>query len=172
MNTSTKKILSFSLLFFLATSAFAGFVFFEIFEKGDKLEQQKNILAENKSKETDYFKAQRLLRESEENRKNLSAKFFYGENDIVVFLDSLDRLALDFGLDLETESLERVEDDKKNKITKITFNFSGAEEKVIAFSELLENIPYHSYLDNLNIKRTELGLWKGRTVLVVTMQEL
>ncbi len=172
MTTNTKKTVLFSLLTFIAVSSFSSFIFYEIFKQSKNLEEQKNILAENKNKEIEFFGIQRLLRETEVERSVLAESFFYDQNDTVIFLDSLDKLAADFNLILEINSLEKTEDEDKKQVTKISFSFEGQKDKVLAFSELLENIPYHSFLENLNLKQSDNDIWKGKVSLVVTMRSL
>lgn len=172
MTTSTKKILFISLFLFLVISIIAGFGFYEIIKQGKNLEEQKVTLIENKNKEAEFFSIQRLLRETEGERDFLAENFFRDQNDIVIFLDNLDKLALDFNLTLDTESLEKTESEDGQLLTKISFSFSGNKNRVMGFSELLENIPYLSFIESLNLKQTDGGVWKGKTILVVTMNSL
>jgi len=169
MTAGTKKIIIISIILFLAVLLFAGFIFYEIFKQGRDLEEQKITLAENKNKEAEFFGIQRLLRETESERAVLAENFFRDQNDMVVFLDGLDKIARDFNLVLETDSLEKSETEEKIPITKISFSFAGNQEKIVAFSELLENIPHHSFLESLNLKQADGVVWKGKAVLVVTM---
>jgi hypothetical protein len=157
-------------MFFVSMST-GAFLAYEISRQGLLLEEQVTILAENNSKEETYLNIKRTVQETEKERAEIASKFFKDENDSIYFLNTIETIAPNLGLSFKTESLDDVTDkDKKSQSIKMTFVYSGKESSVLAFTKMMENIPYHSYIDTLSLKELEAGLWEGKITILVSVK--
>lgn len=173
MGKKTKNILILSIIIFIFSIGTCLFLFLEINNKGVALENQMAILAENNNKESIYLNLRRTINETEEERKSISDKFFTDENEVISFLGEIESLAPEMGLDLKTQDLDRVSDkEKKSEYLKIVFTYKGNKTNVTNFVKLMENIPYHSYINDLSLKKISDGSWEGRLTIFITIQSV
>jgi hypothetical protein len=173
MSSRTKKYLA--IAFVVAALVIAGVVIFLrlIQAEAVKLEEQAAVLNENNAKEATYTNLKRLTTETEEVRGELSSAFFKNEGETIVFLGQIEEQARLYGLALKTESLDKVEDkEKKEEYIKISFAFDGQKQRVLNFAKLLENIPYHSRLENLSIKNLAGSNWQGKATVIISINSL
>jgi hypothetical protein len=156
----------------ITTSAFA-FFFYKISQQGLQLQEQIAFLQESRTKESSYFRLNKLAQETEVKRNLLTEPFFNEEGDSIIFLGEIESLATALGLDLETESLEKVvnKDTNEEKI-KITFSYAGKKDTVLNFSKLMEVIPYHSSVESLDLKSVGDNNWNGELTILITINSL
>jgi len=172
MNTKTKNILIISVVTVLFFVSSLTFLVFEINKRGLLLEEQNALLVENNRKESTYFSIRRTIHETEEEREQLSNKFFKDDNDSITFLNEIESLASGFGLVLKTDALEIVTEEGKSSAVKMVFVYNGTKNKVINFTKIMENLPYHSYVESFSFKEISVGNWEGKITLLVTMETI
>lgn len=171
MSEKTIKNLIYSTIVLFFSVGVCLYLFYEIDEKGLLLEEQVAILAENNSKEETYLNIKRTVQETEKERANIVGKFFKDENDAINFLNDIETLAPSLGLAFQTKDLDSVIDkDKKTQAIKMSFVYSGNKDVVMDFTELMEKIPYHSYIDSLNLKELSDGLWEGKITILISVK--
>ncbi len=173
MNNNTKKIFVTSLITSLLALSVCLFMAYEINGQGMLLEEQISILSDNNKKEILYTNTNRTIKETEQEREAVSEKFLKDENDLIYFLTEIEGLAPKLGLTVETDNIENVlNEEKKLEAIKVSFIYSGQKNKVMDFTKLIENIPYHSYVDTLSLTELASGNWEGKITVFITMQAL
>lgn len=171
MSKKTIHAFIFSVLIFLGSLSACLYLFYEIDRQGVRLEEQVTILAQNNSKEEIYRNIKRTVQETETERGEIANKFFKDENDAISFLNEVESIAPSFGLDFKTKDLGTVssKDDKLQSI-KMTFVYKGNEDKVMNFTKLMENIPYHSYVGSLSLKELSEDEWEGELTILISIK--
>lgn len=170
MNSRTKQILIGSIsLLILAISACVFFIY-EIEAKGSLLQSYISESDKRLAEEASFIRISRLVQETEENRKVIASSFFADEGDSISFLGEIESFADSIGLDLKTENLNKVSSaDKKTEYITMTFVYSGEEKTVRDFNRLLEQIPYHSSIESLSLRRNTDGSYEGELTLHITL---
>lgn len=170
MGSKTKKILFGAILFTVFSVSLCAFLVYQIKNKGMLLEEQVRILAENNSKEKVYLDVKRTIQETEMERSYINSRFFKDENDSINFLNEIENLAPQLGLEFKTKSLETILDEnKKPQSLKMSFTYIGKESTVRDFTKMLENLQYHSYLENLSLKKSNDSNWEGNATLYISI---
>lgn len=170
MNNKTKQIFILSLIISITTLGILGFMFSRILAQGKLLEEQITILNENNSKQATSVRVKRLVQETEEDRQKLNASFFKDEGDSITFLSEIEELAREAGLDLRTDALDKITDQQTSQeFIKVVFSYTGKKDLVYKFSELLENIQYHSTVDSLTLRSLVEGGWEGKATVLITI---
>ena len=169
MNSSTKKILIFSLFTVVISIAGCLFLIYQITAQGEKLKSFVTVLNEQSAQEESFIRISRLVQETEEERTSVAAAFFKDESDSIGFLGEIEKLAATVGLKLTTEELNKVTKDDKTEYITMTFIYSGLEKTVLEFTQLLENIPYHSSLYKLTLHKVDTGTWEGQATIHITI---
>ncbi|MBP9836762.1 MAG: hypothetical protein KBC78_02920 [Candidatus Pacebacteria bacterium] len=170
MGAKTKNIFITSILITVLSVGTCSFLIYQIGAKGVLLEEKVKILAENNSKEESYLSIRRTIQETESERGEINSKFFKGEDDSIVFLTQIESLAPKLGLVFATKSLDPVVDENnKLQSIKMSFTYSGKKDSVLDFTKMLENIQYHSYLENLTLKKDTEDNWSGAVTLLISI---
>lgn len=171
MSKNTKNTFVISLISAILSLGFCLYFIFEIKSQGSRLAEQVAIIAEYNSKELSYLNIKKIMTETENEREQISSKFFKNDNDSISFLSDIEILAPKMGLVLKTESLDAVTDaTKKLNFVKITFLYSGQKNAVMDFSKMMENIPYNSSVESLSLKEISDGSWEGKTTILILIQ--
>lgn len=169
MNKKTKQILATSIMTLAVSLCIFSFLLLFIQKQGDRLEEKVKLLEENNQKEASYLSVNRIANETVAERVRLEAKFVDGEAEMITFLSKMEQLAPTFGLTLKTKNIDTVVGaDKKQEAIKVVFAYTGEKTGVIKFTELIENLPYHSYVDSLSLKEINGDLWEGEAGMIVT----
>lgn len=170
MSKKTKQIFIVALVTSILTLGSLGFFFSRILAQGQLLEEQISILTDNNNKQSTSVRIKRLVQETEVERSKLTASFFKDEGDSITFLSDIETLAKKTGLELRTEALDKITDPETSReYIKTVFSYEGRKDLVYEFSELLENIPYHSYVDSLSLRQLTNGVWEGRVTVLITI---
>ncbi len=171
MNPHTKKILLLAIILCSLALSFCLFLTFQINNVGTKLSTYISALSEKNAREEAFIKVNRLTQETTESRASLSSAFFSDEGNSISFLDDLETFATSIDLDLKTEDLNTVlGDDKKTKSITMTFVYSGEKEKVLTFTKLLEETPYHSTISSFEFKQKNPRTWEGKLTLLISLK--
>lgn len=171
MSKKTINILIIAITVLCLSIGACVYLLYEIDKKGLLLEEQIAILAENNSKEETYLNIKRTVQETEIERNNIVDKFFRDENDAINFLNEIESMAPSLGLVFKTEALDNVTDkDKKVQAIKMSFVYSGDMKTVMNFTKLMENIPYHSYIESLTLKESSNNIWEGKITISISVK--
>lgn len=170
-NSNTKKILLLSLLALFVTSSFFASLIYLIHTKGAELEEKISLIEEKNAQETSFILLRRMVKDTENERSAIDSIFFKDESDSIQFLGEVEEMAQTIGLELTTTGLDKVQDqDQKTEHISMTFVYKGTADKVINFTKLLENSPYHSWAKDLSLRKNTNNLWEGQLTLFITIQ--
>jgi hypothetical protein len=170
-NSPTKKIFIFASLTLLAVGGIFIFLLYQIDKNGTRLEEQLILITERDQRETSFIRIRRMVQETEAERKIIDSAFFKDESDSIVFLGEIEKIATSIGIELSTESLDKVtEKDKNIEQIRMTFVYLGRKESALKFIKILETSPYHSWIDSLTLTSRENNLWEGKLTFLITLQ--
>ena len=110
------------LVLFIAAGAF-GYILYMSISQQHSLNEALTAITKREAQEVAYVNAKRTAQESEEDRKLLDAMFIEEESDSIEFLTDVETSAKIVGINLQTNSLEVVED-KKTKAKALTVGFT------------------------------------------------
>lgn len=153
------------LLFAISLCALAVY---KIMANAQILKQQVTVLAAEQAQENSYYRLQKIDEDSKGEREHLSAYFLTQSSDSIDFLNKVEELAPQAGVDLKTEMLEDIAD--KNTGTKwinVKFSFSGTQTDVERFVEILERLPYFSQVTAVSLKARSLDNWQAQVTMRV-----
>ncbi len=170
MSNKTKQIFIIALVTSILTLGSLAFFFSRILVQGQLLQEQISILTDNNNKQSTSVRIKRLVLETEVERAMLAGSFFKDEGDSITFLSDIESLANKTGLELRTEALDKITDPETSReYIKTVFSYEGRKDLVYNFSELLENLPYHSYIDSLTLRQLTGNNWEGRVTVLITI---
>jgi len=170
MNPRTKKFLTASSA--LLILAVAGLLFFliQIKEKGALLGTYTTALAEQNSQEASFIRIRRQVESTVDDRASIRESFFKDESDSIAFLGAIESFASSINLKLETQGLNKItRTSPEGEFISMNFVYSGTKAEVLQFTELLENIPYHSWLESLQLVG-ESDEWEGAVTLLISIK--
>jgi hypothetical protein len=171
MNTTTKNTLLIASIILLFSAGTCLFFVYKINDQGTKLDEYIKALDERQAQESSFIRISKLVLETEKERAEIASAFFSDEGDSITFLGEIESFAASIGLDLKTENLNKIiGSDKKTEYITMTFVYSGEEKQVLDFNQLLENIPYHSQVESLSIKKRTGNEWESRLTLHIMIQ--
>lgn len=170
-NSRTKKIFIFSLLILSITISIFGFLVYKIHTQGNQLEDYLVVINERNAQESSFIKVRKLIQETEEDRNVVNSAFFKDESESINFLGDIEKMAKASSIQLTTESLDKtIDTDKVTEYIKIVFIFKGKKTDVLNFTKLLETVPYHSWVESLDLSKDSNNIWEGRLTLFITIQ--
>lgn len=164
------KITAISLVLFGAAVGTFTFVLFQTQSQGEELVMQIEALDAQRAQEESYFRLLRVAEESRAKRELLQSYFLKSEGDSIYFINTVEALAPDMGVELDTSrnTLETVTDkSNKNQWVDVGVAFSGPEDNVRDFLVVLESLPYVSQIISVNLSAQNSALWKAEVILRV-----
>lgn len=170
MTTSTKRLAVVAPLSLLVGAGACFFMAYQVNSAGDALRVQNQALAEGRAKEETFFRLQRTLQESAEERAALEKYFFKSESDGINFLNTIESLGREFGVPIITEHIETVTDQETNRRSVLTrFSFSGPKTAVLDLARLFELLPYKSTVKTLSLSASTESVWDANIELLITI---
>ncbi len=173
MTNKTKQFFIVGLIIALFTLGLVGFLYNKLQNKITNLDNTILSLTAQNAKEAAQVKLSRLVKDTEEDRAIINSFFFANEGDGVSFISSVEALATGVGLTGRTESIEKTTDPvTKSEMIKMVFRVSGEKERVISFVRLMESVPYHSRVENLDLRQVVGSDWEAKITMFVTIKSL
>ena len=169
MNSRTKKILILSLVAVSISATACIFLLYQINTQGKKLGSYITILNEQSAQEESYVRISRLVQETEDDRKTVASAFFKDESDSIGFLGDIESLATKIGLELTTDELNKVTAEDKSEYITMTFTYRGKKAVVQDFTTLLEQVPYHAWIQSLYLQEIDTSTWEGTATIHITI---
>lgn len=168
MSPSTiRTIIIAIVLFGLATAAFI-FMWVQAQQQGEQLLTQLNTIGEQQAHEESYFRLRRVAEESGAQRAQLSDYFFASESESIDFLNTVEAMAPEVGVTLETNSLDLIEDtEDSQQWVEIDFSFSGSRSRVQKFLSLLELLPFVSKITTVSLVAVDQTIWQAEVTMRV-----
>lgn len=115
-------------------------------------------------------KAQNIkLLESQSEKLKIDAQkmeqVFLKEENIVGFIENLEKLGRDAGVSVELSSVRM--DDKNSKEPHFDLILKGGFNPLFHYIVLLENLPYQIIFEKLNMSSRD-KLWEARTIIILS----
>lgn len=176
VTSTTKRILIIGAA--LATSAIgvAAYLLVQIDSQGKRLDENIQIISDAQVRKETKDRISRIFEESIEDRQVLSKSMLRNPTDSVVeFVTFLEDFAPQVGIEFTVETLGAeipVKDAPGSSQMRLGFSYEGDKQAVINFSNLLENVPYISYLESLTMSAGENNTFEARTVMVIMISSL
>ncbi len=168
MSQVTLRNLILSSLILLLIVGIFGFVLYNIEAKRALLAEQVRTLAEQQGQENSFFRLQRIAEESAEDRAQLQSYFLLQEGDSINFLNQVESLAPTIGVSLETNSLNQLPETKAgDNWIEVGFTYNGSRESVNRFTNILEHLPYVSYVTQYSVTADTPTNWEAKITLLV-----
>lgn len=162
MSQSTIRTSVLALVLFLCGGAAFGFMFYETTKQGAVLESQVETLAAQQAQESNFIRLQRLTEDTVQERAELSGYFLEQEGDSIDFLSHVERLAPEAGVELQTNSLQSMTDESGDDWIDVSFLISGSEQRVRTFIQVMENLPYVSQIDSIDLTARSQTQWQAQ----------
>jgi hypothetical protein len=168
MSKTTLRNLIISISLLVISTAVLGFTFYKINTKQTLLGEQISTLAEQQGQENSFFRLQKIAEESAEDRANLQSYFLLRESDSIDFLNQVETLAPTLGVALETNGLVQLpETESGNNWIEVSFTYSGSRQNVNRFTNILEHVPYISYVTSYSVSADTPTNWEAEIKMLV-----
>ncbi len=169
LTARTKQYFILALLSALTACAATGYVLVQLYEQGAALEASLTTVVESTAKANAITRIENLTEETVDDRAALAQAFFSSSLDGTLYITELEALAPTLGLSFENDLIDVVSAAAGGKSEVVMrFSFSGSKERVLEFSRLLENLPYHSRLESLQLSG-DGALWKAEAAVKITV---
>jgi hypothetical protein len=168
MSKITLKHLIASVVLLTLSVVAAGLAVYKIMADSKTLNEQVTVLAAEQAQENSYYRLQKINEDSKEEREALSKYFLTQSSDSIDFLNQVESLAPQAGVDLQTDKLEDIADKKTGtKWISVQFSFSGTQSDVERFVQILERLPYFSQVTAVSLKARSLDNWQAQVTMRV-----
>lgn len=168
MTSATIRNFVIALLVLLLSLGGFGYMVFQIDKKSDLLKDQLTSIELENKRESDFYRLQKTSEESAEDRKTIETYFLPQSSDSIDFLNRVEQLAPQSGVTLKTDGLEEASDKKtKQKWIEAKFSFSGTQENVENFINILETAPYLSQVTSVTLNARSLDNWEAKVTMRV-----
>ncbi|MCA9360152.1 hypothetical protein H6781_02420 [Candidatus Nomurabacteria bacterium] len=167
MSKSTKNIVLISIIIFVASAVSLGVMAYQVKEQGNQLSSHVATLQAESAQVESYNKLKKISEETTEDRDLLQSYFLEKESNSIDFLNLVESLAPQAGVQLDTEGLDVLETGENGaKWIEVSFVFSASRERVQNFIKVLETLPYVLRLTSVEMDGMSASEWEAR----VTMQ--
>lgn len=141
---------------------------YKIIADGEMLKEQVTVLATEQAQENSYYRLQKINEDSKDERALLGSYFLRQSSDSIDFLNKVEELAPQAGVNLVTETLEDIADKKTGtKWIEVEFSFSGSQADVERFVQILERLPYYSQISSASLRARSLDNWQAEVTMKV-----
>lgn len=167
MSKSTIKTIIVSLILIVMSVTAFGLMVYQVIKQGDMLATQINALEKEQAQEESHLKLKRTAENTTSERAELQSHFLSQESDSIDFLNQVEAMAPEIGVQLKTSGLDTVIDDSDGtKWIQAKFSFSGSREKVQQFIQILETFPLVSRIMQVDMSAQSSTTWQAG----ITMQ--
>jgi len=162
MNRSSIRNAIIALTLFCLAAASFGFMLHQVNVEGDSLTEQISILETRQAQEASYFRLLKTFEESETDREKLQSYFLQKESDSIDFLNKVEALAPQAGVELQTSGLELITDPTdETKWIEVGFSVKGTRDRLRVFLQILEQLPTASRLMSVDMKAISRTEWQA-----------
>lgn len=167
MSKSTKNIVLISVIIFIVAAVSLGAMAYQVNEQGNQLASHVATLQAESAQVESYNRLKKISEETTQDRKQLQSYFLEKESNSIDFLNMVESLAPQAGVQLNTEGLDVLDSDGSGaKWIEVSFVFSASRERVQNFVKVLETLPYVLRLTSVEMDGMSASEWEAR----VTMQ--
>lgn len=168
MTPQTKRVAVVSGIILVCMCVAVGLAVRMIIVESQLLSEQVAAIAVDQSQQVAFTRLQKLAQETEPDRMQLRSYYLQSQSDSINFLNYIERLASDRGLELETINPTEIERDKQTYLS-VGYNLRGSLTEVERFIETLESIPYVSQLRSVALTQETGVLWSANITIEVTV---
>ena len=155
MTHKAKIILIFAVVYMLVSVAAFSLVTFEVDRVGGKLEERVTVVANRYAEEKKFSELNQLIEDTANDRDELGL-YILSEKDTISFLAEVEKIGVEQGVVLETNSLNKIENKDKVDELEVSFSVAGDESLVMRMLDILESLPYESRLTSMVLNRGEV----------------
>ena len=167
MSKSTTTAIIISVILFVVAISGISLMIYQVNQQSDQLDSQVATLEKEQAQENSYFKLQRLSEDTEVDRVLLKSYFLEQESNSIDFLNLVESIAPEAGVDLKTDKLDVLKrKGEESEWIEATFTFSASRERVLNFIQVLETLPYVLRLTTIEMSLKSASSWQAQ----VTMQ--
>lgn len=149
-------------------------VFNKVTNEGGRLTTQVEALAKQRQQEDSFFKLKRLFETTKVDRKELASHFLLKESDSIDFLNQVELLAKEQGVELDGKGLDKVQDKESNTTwIEVGYGIKASKERVKTFIKILETSPYTSRIMSVDMRSVTKTEWQADVkirVMVLTYE--
>ncbi len=169
INGKTKRVAIIAALLFTTMLVLVVFGVRTIIAESEDLSEEVAAIAIDQSQQTAFARLQKLDQETQAERDKLQSYYLTSQSDSIDFLNYIEQLAADRGIELETLNPTEIERDDKQTYLSVGYAINGSLTQVEAFIRLLENIPYVSELVSVKLRRQSGVLWRADVMIDVVV---
>lgn len=175
MSKRTKTILVVSVLLFLSSAVLCLGLWYFTVSAGEELRGQAATVAAFRAEEQAVGNLARLVEDTALERGELLS-YVLVKDDVPTFITKLEGYASEQGVLVETSNLRERDGEVFNELL-LTLEMSGSKKALVQFYQILESLPYHSYVSSLSLTRvfnanTGAATWESSVELTVTLTGL
>jgi Tfp pilus assembly protein PilO len=137
-----------------------------------ELNTQVRVIADSSALVKQYAELNAFMNETAKDREQLE-QFILHENDIISFLSEVESTGRSLGLTVQTTDLTSQDNPTSAFDTlRVSVTFTGAEQAVFTFLELMENLPYAQQIPNFSFSynEEEPGQMSGAMQIALAIQ--
>jgi len=168
ISAKTKRVAVISVVIFICMLIVVGLAIRTIMAESKNLSEQVSAIAVDQSSQVAFVRLQKLIQETTNERDQLRSYYLESQSDSIDFLNYIEQLAKEQGVDLETLSPTETEQGG-NSYLSVGYSMTGTLNQVESFIQLLETIPYVSQLTAITLQRESTTLWKGDVMIDVAV---
>ncbi len=159
-----------SLILLLVVFGIVGYLYLMIGTKEKQLAEQLVAIKTQNDREQTSFRLEKIAKESAIEREEIKKYFLPQAGESITFLTQVESLAPENGVVLKTDSLEEGGNKETNeKWVTATFTFSGTRSSVERFITILENLPYLSQINSVQLIGKDGGGWEAKVTMQVAV---
>ena len=171
----TKTIFMSSIVFFVAGAAACGVLWYMIISEGEALRTQAATIAALRAEEQAVGTLARLVDETAPERSELQG-YILDRDAVPAFITELETMAAEQGVALETSNLQERAGEQYDELV-VSIEISGSRNALLRVYELIESLPYHSYVSKTSMVRdsnrvTGATTWQSGVELTLSIHKL
>lgn len=144
-----KKVATITAVSAILSGGMFGSSLWYVSSQGALLTERAQAVADHTTQAKTYQGLERLLDDSTNERQQLH-EFILTEAATIDFLADIERVAAQSGVTITTDTLTVAEAKSFNTLT-VQFSIEGEAGPVAAMIQILETLPYKSYVDSLSL---------------------
>ncbi len=152
MGRNAKISLIISLAFMLTSLTALTWVILKVDQEGDNIHAQVKVIADSLAQEKEYRDLENLVVSSAVKREQI-AQFVLTEDKTIDFLSQVETIGEEQGVNLQTTSLEVKPGEGMFDSLLVSFSLKGEEDRLYKMIKILEELPYHGELRELDFTR-------------------
>jgi len=171
MSPSTIKNTVIAIIFMAIGVSCFVFMVLQTDKQGAELSVQIETLAAQRAQQDSFFRLQKTAEETKSERLQLQSYFLLKQSDSIDFLNNVENIAPQAGVELQTSNLDSVQDDDGSDWIEVDFSFKGSRDRVKNFVQILEELPYVSRLIAVDLNTVSQTEWEAKVTMRVRVLE-